>query len=544
MGHGITGCGTLRFYRKNEIQPFHDLSRQTVSRFGSRHFTSVLFFFWVLGVGFLSSGCTEKGPSTAPQKKVLPTEAKQSRAIASQSGSQRKSELQTDGQQKMPASATKTGQKNGKIAPPLNTSENNASRGKPPTENLTDPQRLKELGFDLFKSHHLLLISDSVQPQEQKTFEELPVIVDQLTNRFFTDYPGTPGGVHLTGCLMRDRSLYLQASLLAEDFAYLEHGAHRGRRFWLNEQKTDYYRRHLMIHEAVHCLTDLKPHGWPVWYLEGIAEYYAIHEFKPNQTTKFGVFPGNEQIAGGFGRLELLRDEIAAGRFRTISRIRQLNSNNFYPHKTSYGWSWALCYFLATHPDTDEEFRELGRFRQAAAFNQFFEHAFSVDNTKLNAQWAVFVSSLVPDYDMERGSISWTRTGDTQSEKGVVIQADRNWQGSGIHVEKGKEYVIRASGRFTVAQKPVPWECEPQGVSIDYVDGQPLGQVQAVLFHPDQPGKNNDSGFLQIVPVGRQTTFLPEQKGELFFRINDRGSSWGDNSGSVTVSVQESSVSK
>src|SRR5690606_31390582 len=119
----------------------------------------------------------------------------------------------------------------------------------------------------------------------------------------------------LTGYIMQDRRLFLQAGLLPEDLAQLDHGKERGLSFWIVEQPTNYYRRHLAFHEATHCLMNQLPHRWPVWYLEGMAELAACHQLDSSGTAKFGIFPGAEQIRDGFDRLQILKEEISSGRF-------------------------------------------------------------------------------------------------------------------------------------------------------------------------------------------------------------------------------------
>ena len=43
------------------------------------------------------------------------------------------------------------------------------------------------------------------------------------------------------------------AGLLPDNLPSFLNGRHRGQEFWLNDQDQDYYRRHLVIHEATHC---------------------------------------------------------------------------------------------------------------------------------------------------------------------------------------------------------------------------------------------------------------------------------------------------
>ena len=489
----------------------------------------IVYFCLVLTVSFLL-GCSEQkpSPSNAPSKESSEKiSSKESDGVAAELNAKTEITPKEQGSHAQVKKQTK--------AKPL-----------PPDDNTLDQKFLNEIGIEVFESPVLTLLSDGIQPDEREVYEGLLDVVSQLSKQFQSDYSQIPSPFQLRGFVMRDRSLYLQAGLLPEDFANLEHGLNRGSTFWMNEQKTDYYRRHLMIHESVHCLMDQQQHRRPLWYMEGLAEHYAIHRSTEQGTILFGVPPGEEQIKGGFGRLRLIRDEIEAGRFRTISQIRKLNINNFYPHKTSYGWSWALCHFLATHPETNQKFVQLMNHRTPQQFNHHFDQLFPLDDAKLNAEWAVFASSLVPDYDINRGRIFWKEplievnsNSIPQASHTLSIKVDRNWQSTGISLTKGTNYSIVASGRYSIVQKPTIWESEPQGISIDYVDGQPMGQLQAVLFTPDQPGINQDYGFLQVVSVGRQLKFQPERNCQLFFRVNDYGSSWKDNQGEITITVQQ-----
>ena len=62
----------------------------------------------------------------------------------------------------------------------------------------------------------------------------------------------------------------------------------------------------------------------------------------------------------------------------------------------------------------------------------------------------------------------------------VSVAADRGWQSSGVRVDAGKSYRLRAAGRYQVADRPQPWPCEPGGVSIRYYRGRPLGILLAI----------------------------------------------------------------
>jgi len=408
-------------------------------------------------------------------------------------------------------------------------------------------EQLQGLGISEFQSQRFRLLVDRLQEGEREEFANLPALMEEFLAWVQQTWPELAVVVPLesrplTGLVMRERAMYRQAGLLPEDLGDLSHGIARGQEFWMLDQPTAYYRAHLLLHELMHCLLNQQPHQWPVWFQEGVCELVGNHEpaTTPGQRTKFAVMPGQAQVAGGFGRIQILQQEMAQGRMRTLADVQKLNLNNFYPHKASYGWSWALCDFLTRHPQTAAEFPRLFRHRTARAFAIEFDRLVPRDDRRLQADWFVFVQGLEPGYDFARSRIDWDEMTASDSLAGAVepgkrLQADRNWQRSGWQVQPGERYRITAEGSCVLATTPEPWVSEPQGVSIEYYAGRPLGEVQMAVFHPAVPGPEQSSGFEQVIPIGRGTEFTAEQAGELFFRINDAPSQRGDNSGEFVL---------
>ena len=84
----------------------------------------------------------------------------------------------------------------------------------------------------------------------------------------------------VTGYLMRDREAFIDAGLMKESTLLSYHGRQIGAEFWLNDQSWDYYRRHLLLHEATHAFMRHLPGeaiDLPFWYLEGMAEMLSTH---------------------------------------------------------------------------------------------------------------------------------------------------------------------------------------------------------------------------------------------------------------------------
>jgi hypothetical protein len=98
-----------------------------------------------------------------------------------------------------------------------------------------------------------------------------------------------------------------------------------------------------------------------------------------------------------------------------------------------------------------------------------------------------------------------------------------------------------------VATLPKPWLSEPQGISLRYFDGRPLGLLLATIRQdaPSPPSLDDEpsvrqpaDGMLQVLPIGRETHLTAPATGTLCFRINDSWSELADNEGTVEIRVQ------
>ena len=130
----------------------------------------------------------------------------------------------------------------------------------------------------------------------------------------------------------------------------------------------------------------------------------------------------------------------------------------------------------------------------------------------------------------------------TKSES-FSIETHRGWQSGKIRVEKGSEYDVIANGSFTLADDPKPWISEPQGLSIRYFQGRPLGMLLATIHDEtslgiQKAGTKHDS-MLTIIPIGQKRRFKAEFSGTIYFRINDSFSELRDNSGKVHITIEE-----
>ena len=402
-----------------------------------------------------------------------------------------------------------------------------------------DDAKLAKQDIRVYESKRLKLYTD-IDP---KLAAKLPPLIDAAyaaweayfgklpPNRERTDF-------QVTGYLMSDKGRFRDAGLIPGNLRPFVNGRHRGAEFWMNDQKYDYYRRHLVIHESTHCFMEAIAgeryyEGLPAWYWEGMAELFGTHQIDEQGKVHFRVMPDDRDKFAGLGRVTLVREAVDAGKRKSIGGVAQLRGGDFIGND-AYAWSWALCKFLDTHPAYQKRFHEFGSLLTGSRFKRAWKKLGTDLQKPLVAEWTLFTNDLQYGYDIQRAAIEF-RPGkplvDEASSNKANIRADRGWQSAALQVEKGTKYVITASGQFTLAQQPKPWISEAGGISFDYFDGRPLGLLLAAI-HPD------GQVMLPEFAVGRQHEFVASASGTLYFRLNDSWSRLADNTGQVTVQVR------
>lgn len=374
---------------------------------------------------------------------------------------------------------------------------------------------------------------------------------------------------HMTGFLMKDKARFAEAGLLPDDLPPFEHGYSWGQMLWLYEQPSDYYRRHLLLHEGTHGFMNSVLGGWgPLWYMEGLAEYLGTHRWQderlvlgektgtgsepPRATSEnsasgevpvpvfsltLGYMPKNRDEVPQWGRIRLIQDAVAARRALTLKTVTEFQPA---PHRDTdlYAWCWAAATLLDRHPRYQARFRDLMRFVTQPDFPERFRKLFDADWQELSEEWQLMVANLEYGYDVPRSAVDF-KVGKPLPAAGgrVTIAADRGWQNTGLRLEAGTKYQLTATGRYQVAKEPKPWLSEPGGVSIRYYQGQPLGVLLAAV-RPDHPASGSMSALLKPTVVGLGATFSPTETGTLFLKINDSAGELDDNAGELKVEVR------
>ncbi|MDW8037925.1 MAG: hypothetical protein RMI90_07775 [Thermoguttaceae bacterium] len=382
-----------------------------------------------------------------------------------------------------------------------------ASAAKQPKSEPFDPQRIAAAGIRRLESKHLILYTDLPPDSE---LDALPEVFDQAFEPFCSYFaldPDKHAQWRMTGRLMRDPERFRRAGLLPADLPKFAHGFTKSYDFWIYEQPSAYYRRHLMLHEGVHglMLTLLGSCG-PTWYMEGVAELLATHSWKQGQLL-VKYLPRSSEEVPMWGRIKIVRDAVQQRGLLSLEELIRLVPQ-IAGENELYGWCWALAAFLDNHPRYQSAFRQMVAWVRDSRFTERFFSLLGENRSLLNEEWKLFVDEICYGYDFSRAAVQ-LQPGRPIPPEGAKVQvlADRGWQSSTWLVEAGRTYLLMASGRYQVADKPKIWWCEPNGVSIQYYRGRPLGMLLAAvrpepqeakdLLQPQRTGSASESDFSQ-----------------------------------------------
>ena len=408
-----------------------------------------------------------------------------------------------------------------------------------------DQARLESFGLRVLKSRHLILVTDA--PVEE--VQELPALADALfveLQRQLGPLKAALNGkdFQITGYLIDAKERFEAANVLPPDSVIIRHGRHIGYQFWMNNQSSPYYRRHLLLHEFVHCFM-MCEHGMadipPLWYTEGIAEYFATHELSEDiHSTKFGVLPATLDGYEGWGRiaeikknLKELKDNPSQWQLRmSLESIRHPGDNNF-TSDLQYAQAWALVWLIRNHPELKPHFSAMKTIRTQRDFRDAEKNVPTEVWQKMAGMWPLFLNSLTERFQMENSfpALNFATSKPSAPAK-FTLQSNKEWQNTGVTIRQGTTVQLTCSGRYAMHDKPRPWISEPQGITIDYVYGRPLGEITAMLVAPD------GSVCSGRIPIGLESSLTAPFDSDLWLQINDSADSRSDNSGSASVEFQ------
>jgi len=401
-----------------------------------------------------------------------------------------------------------------------------------------DEQRVTSKGIRKLAGKHLTLYTDL---PSGKSVDELPKIFDLAVPQwceYFGIAPQKAADWHMTGFVMKEKERFAAAGLLPNDLPAFLHGFQWGHELWIHEQPSEYYRRHLLLHEGTHAFMSWHLGGTgPPWYSEGTAELLGTHRWQDGKLT-LNYFPKNRKETPYLGRIKIIRKEFRDKHGKPLFNIMRYDAQA-HLQTSPYAWSWATAAFFDGHPDYQKAFRELGRHvrKTPREFNSYFYKELKPHWPKIHEQWQLYITDMDYAYDL-KPEVILHKPGKALPAEGtdVVIRADRGWQSSGIRLEAGKTYQITAAGRYQVGNKPKPWWCEPGGVTIQYYKGKPLGILLGAI-RDEQAVRDTITGLVSPQKIGLKRELSPQKSGTLYLRINEFSGGLSDNSGELTVRV-------
>lgn len=404
-----------------------------------------------------------------------------------------------------------------------------------PPPRALDRERLAAAGIRLVETEHATLVTDAAV---SAPIDTLPRLIDaglsQWGERFDIDTDALDAW-RLRIYLIEDEAKFRSLGLWPDQNTEFLHGLALGYEVWVRQQKSDYYRRHLLLHEATHSfmMTQLGSCG-PGWYMEGMAELCGTHTWNPStRELRLAVMPASREVADDWGRIRLIREAIDAGRVLPIEAVMRID-NRVVLTTEAYSWVWALASFLDRHPAYRDRFGKAPAWVTNDEFDRRFRRMYARDRKRLDQEWRLFAKTLTYGHDVEREAIDFQK-GTAEAIGGnrqITLQADRGWQSAGVAVKAGQTYRLTAKGRFVIGQEPdgTPWPCEPNGITLEHHAGRPLGELLATV----------DSGpdaFVAPTPIGLAADYKPSASGTLYLRVNDAPNALAENAGTLTVEV-------
>lgn len=395
-------------------------------------------------------------------------------------------------------------------------------------------------GIRKLTGKHLILYTDV--PATVEDVQKLPQVFDAavpLWAKYFNVDPAKLADWKLVACLMESKPRFQGAGLYTPDLPEFPNGYQKGSQFWLFEQPSDYYRRHLLLHEGTHAFMNRWLGGaGPPWYMEGMAELLGTHQWDGERLT-LGYNPPDKTEVPYWGRVKIVRDDFVANRGLTLLDVFRYDQQAHLKNE-AYGWCWAATAFLNAHPQTREAFQKLRSNTQdrSIEFSKKFYETLKPVWPEIAEDWQLYVINLDYGFDIARAATLRVPATDLPAGgKSVNVVADRLWQSTGVRLEAGKTYDLTASGRYALAREPQPWWCEPGGITIEYHQGKPLGILLAAVHDPQA----SDSGLTPLASpevIGLHGQITPRKSGTLYLCLNDSPAKLADNQGSATVQIR------
>ena len=268
-----------------------------------------------------------------------------------------------------------------------------------------DERRTAAAGIRKLTGKHVTIFTDLPAGE----VDELPAVFDAAVPLWCAHFGVDPARLadwRLIGHVIQAKERFAGAGLYPENLPDFPAGYSNGSQFWLYDQPSGYYRRHLMLHEGTHCFMNRWLGGaGPPWYMEGLAELLGTHRWAAGKL-ELAVMPRSKDDVPYWGRVKIVRDELAADRGLMLTDIMRYDAHAHLRNEP-YGWCWAAAAFLDGHPATQAAFRELkGEAKDRTIdFSKRFYDRLKPQWQAISEDWQLFVLHCDYGYDFARAAI-------------------------------------------------------------------------------------------------------------------------------------------
>lgn len=396
-------------------------------------------------------------------------------------------------------------------------------------------------GFRQYEGKFVTLITDL---PHSAALGQLAIMFDTampLWGEYFGIEERTWSTWKCTAHLIADRSRFQEAGYIPPQVPPFVHGYQLEDQLWCMDQPSDYYRRHLLLHEGTHWfMTRGLGNPGPPWYMEGMAEKLATHRWIDNKL-ELDVFPDKREGFEYWGRLLLIKQQRGKQEAPTLEGVLRYGSSA-HQQVEAYAWSWAAIWFLKNHPRSAEAMTKLqtAKIGDIASLTPKLLSQLRPHWNELSMSWNAWIQQLDYGCDVNRDIPlieGDSKVADANSCK-LQLKVDRGWQDTGLRVKRGDRITIDAAGRYQIGSDPEPWWCEPEGITIEYFGGQPLGRVVGLVVAADGNRGQESPGKTEFIAVGPKVEWTTQQTGALLLKVNEPPQRLGDNAGTVDISIK------
>lgn len=341
-------------------------------------------------------------------------------------------------------------------------------------------------------------------------------------------------------CVMRDKAEFERQGLIPPQVPNFPFGYALGNRVWILAQQSEYYTRHLLLHEGVHSLAfSVFKGAGPTWFMEGTAELLATHSGAGTSVLINRLPARREDVPywGRFKRMKQLREDAAVPTLDTVMRYQP----DLKGDVGTYSWSWAAAMLLSSYPEYRDAFFAAARdgSDDGPQFNRSLRTSLAGEWPIVVARWRLMCHDLDYGFDWSRERVPLSVSDPIWDRRPLAtkVLADRGWQSIGVRIGGGAKLNLSPSGQISLAENPKPWISEPAGITFRYHRGRPLGQLLVCVLPNavDPPAKLLQP--LNVQSITQPTTIEIPEFSWLLMRVNDDVGQLADNRGEYRVNL-------